>query len=76
MNPIRTARVVVTAYVHVAHPRDSFVIEAFYHLPSVEAKEHVVVPRIAMRVHEDGRIGEVIVVVNDVAKIYLGFGSA
>jgi len=71
MDPVRAAWVVMTAYIHVSHTRDTFVVKTLYHLRGVEAKEHVVMPCMAMGVHEDGGIGEVVVVVNDVAEVHL-----
>jgi hypothetical protein len=69
--PVGAAGVVVAAHVHVAHARDSLVVEALDHLGGVKAEEHVVVPCVTVGVHEDGRVGEVIVVVDDVGEVDL-----
>ena len=70
--PVGAAGLVVAADVHVSQARDAVVVEAFEHLRRVEAEEHVVVPGPAVGVHEDGRVGEVVVVVNDVGEVHLG----
>ena len=71
MYPVRTARVVVASYVHIAHARNALVIQALNHLGGVETEEHIVVPCVAVGVHEEGGVGEVIVVVDDVAEVDL-----
>jgi hypothetical protein len=71
VDPIWTAWVVVAPYVHVAQACNTFVVETLDHLGCIEAHEHVVVPRALMGMHEDGRVREVIVVVNDVAEVDL-----
>ena len=71
VDPVRAARVVVAADVHVAHACNALVVEALDHLRGVEAQEHVVVPGVAVSVHEDGGIGEVVVVVDDVGEVDL-----
>jgi hypothetical protein len=76
VDPVWTTWVVMAPYVHVAQACNAFVIETLYHLGSVEAHEHVVVPCALMGVQEDGGVGEVIVVIDDIAKVDLGVGSA
>jgi hypothetical protein len=69
--PIGTPGIVVASHVHVAHARDSLVVEALHDFGGVEAHEHVVVPCVAVGVHEHDRVGEVVIVVDNVAQIYL-----
>jgi hypothetical protein len=71
MYPVGAPRVVVAAHVHIAHACYALVVEALDHLRGVEAKQHVVVPSVAVRVHEDGRVGEVVIVVDYVGEIDL-----
>jgi hypothetical protein len=63
--------IVVAAPVHVAHACYALVVEALDHLGGVKAKEYVVVPSAAVRVHEDGGIGVVVVVVDYVGEVNL-----
>lgn len=69
--PVGTARFVVAAHIHVTHAGDAIVVEALDHLGSVEAEEHVVVPCVAVGVHEDDGVGKVVVVVDDVGEVDL-----
>lgn len=69
--PVGTAGLVVAANVHVAHTGDAVVVEALDHLGGVEAEEHVVVPCVAVGVHEDDGVGKVVVMVNDVGEVHL-----
>jgi hypothetical protein len=69
--PIGTARVVVASYVHVAHACDTLVVEALDDFGGIEAHDHVVVPGVAMGVHEHDGVGEVVVMVDDVAEVHL-----
>lgn len=71
MDPVGAAGVVVAAHVHVAHASDALVVEALDHLRRVEAEQLVIVPGVAVGVHEDGRVGEVVVVVDDVGEVDL-----
>lgn len=76
VDPVGAAGVVVAAHVHVAEAGDALVVEAVDNLGGVEAHELVVVPGVAVGVHEEGRVGQVIVVVDDVAEVDLGQQSA
>jgi hypothetical protein len=49
----------------------TLVVEAVYHLDSILAHEDVVVPRVAVSVHKDDSVGEVVVAVGDVADVDL-----
>jgi hypothetical protein len=69
--PVGAAGVVVAAHVHVAVSRHALVVEAVYHLGGVLAHEDVVVPGVAVGVHEQDGVGEVIVVVDDIAEVDL-----
>jgi len=71
VDPVGAAGVVVAAHIHVAHTGNALVVEAFDHGGSVEAEQHVVVPGMAVGMHEDGCVGEVMVVVDEVAEIDL-----
>lgn len=61
----------VAAYVHVAHACNALVVQALKHLSGVEAQEHVVVPCVAMGMHENRGIGKVVVVVDDIGQVDL-----
>jgi hypothetical protein len=74
--PIGAAGVVVTAHVHVAMSGHTLVVEALDHLGSVLAHEDIVVPGVAMGMHEHDSIGEVVVVIDDVAEVDLVQSSA
>lgn len=74
--PVGAARIVVASHVHIAHARHPLVVEALHDLGGVEAHEHVVVPCVTMCVHEHDSVGEVIVVVDDVAEVDLVLASA
>jgi hypothetical protein len=76
VNPVWAAWVMVAPYVHVAKARDAVVVQALYHLGCVEAHEHVVMPRALVGMHKEGRVGEVIVVIDDVAEVDLGLALA
>lgn len=54
----------VAARVHVAHACDARVVEALDRLRAVQPHQDIVVPGIAVRVEEQDRVGEVVVVVN------------
>jgi hypothetical protein len=69
--PVGAAGVVVAAHVHVAVSCDTLVVEAVDHLGSVLAHEDIVVPCVAVSVHEQDGVGEVVVVVDDVAEVDL-----
>ena len=69
--PVGTAGFVVAAHIHVAHAGDTVVVETLDHLGSVEAEEHVVVPCVAVGVHEDDGVGKVVVMVDDVGEVHL-----
>ena len=69
--PIRAARILVTADIHVAHARDTIVIEALQHLRSVQTHEHIVVPCILVGMQEDCRVGKAVVVVDEVREVNL-----
>lgn len=64
MDPVRTAWVLVAARVHVAHACDARVVEALDRLRAVQPHQDIVVPGVAVRVEEEDRVGEVVVVVN------------
>lgn len=72
VDPVGAARVVMAAHVHIAHAGDALVVEALEHGGGVETEQHVVVPGAAVGVHEDGRVGKIMVVVDDVAEVDLG----
>jgi hypothetical protein len=61
----------MASHVHVAHACDSLMVEALNNFRGIEAHDHVVVPGVAMGVHEHDGIREVIVVVDDVAEVDL-----
>jgi hypothetical protein len=69
--PIRAARFVMAADIHVTQASDAVVIEALDHLRCVEPQELVVVPGVAVGVHEEDGVGELIVVVNYVGEVNL-----
>jgi hypothetical protein len=69
--PVWAAGFVVTADVHVAHAGDAVVVEALNHLGGVKAEEHIVMPGVAVGVHEDGGVGQVVVMVDYVGKVHL-----
>jgi hypothetical protein len=71
MYPVGAAGVVVAAHVHVAVSRHALVVEAVYDLGGVLPHEDIVVPGVAVGVHEHDGVGEVVVVVDDVAEIDL-----
>lgn len=69
--PIGTSGLVMAAHVHVAHSRDAVVVQTPKHLYRVQAHELVVVPGIAVGMHKENRVGEVIVVVDQICEVYL-----
>lgn len=71
VNPIGAARIVVTADVHVAEASNPLMVELLEHLCAVLAHEDVVMPGVAVGMHEDGGVGEVVVVVDEVGQINL-----
>ena len=71
MDPIRTARVVMASYVHIAEAGDALVVQPIHDLGSIETHNLIVMPCMAMGVHEEGRVGEIIVVIDDVAEVHL-----
>ena len=76
VDPVGAAGVVVAANVHVAEAGDALVVQAAHDLGSVEAHQLVVVPGMAVGVHEQRRVRQVVVVVDDVAEVYLARGLA
>lgn len=71
VDPVRAAGVVVASYVHVAEARNAVVVQAIDDLGGVEAHQHVVVPCVTVGVHEQCRVGQVVVMVDDVAEVHL-----
>ena len=76
VDPVRAAGVVVAANVHVAEAGDPLVVQAVHDLGGVEAHQHIVVPGMAVGVHEQRRVRQVVIVVDDVAEVYLARGLA
>jgi hypothetical protein len=76
VDPVGAAGVVVAANVHVAEAGDALVVQAVDDLGGIEAHQLVVVPGMAVGVHEKRRVRQVVVVVDDVAEVYLARGSA
>lgn len=75
VDPVRAAGVVVAADVHVAEAGDAGVVEAVDDLGGIEAHELVVVPGVAVGVHEERRVGQVVVVVDDVGEVDLALSE-
>ena len=71
MDPIRAARIVMASYVHVAEAGDAVVVQPVHDLGSIETHHLVVMPCVAMGMHEEGRVGEILVVIDDIAEIHL-----
>lgn len=57
VDPIWAARFMVAANIHVPQASHAVVIESPNHLRRVETKELVVVPGVAMGVHEENGVG-------------------
>ena len=73
MDPIQTARVVVAACIEVALPDYVGWVEAGDCLGGVKIEKDIVVPGASVGVEEKDRVGEVVVVLNDVLKVGHGF---
>ena len=65
----------MTSCVHVAYPRYPVVGQPADRLCGIDPEEDVVMPGVAVGVHEDGRVGEVGVVVYDIGQVHHCFSA-
>ncbi len=70
MQPIRAPGVKVAAGVEVSFPCNSSITEAFDGKRGIEVEEDVVMPSALLGVEEQRRVGECIVMINDVGQVY------
>ena len=73
VQPVRTPGLLVAAAVEVADAGDVRVAEMADRIRGVGVEQVVVVPGRQVRVEEDGRVGQVVVVVDDVGQVDHGF---
>jgi hypothetical protein len=68
--PVGAAREPITSEIHIPFSGYPVMVESREHLIGVEIEDGIVVPAELMRVHEDGDITKLVIVIDDVCQIY------